>query len=180
MEETIRFYAENEMDTIPLICIEHETQLKKPRMKVGMEIGEYVFIALMAITSASELWFAKDYYGERCVIKIVDKCNNIELIQKIRAIQCDNLVPILDCGTIDSYWYEVYPYYKNGHLKEQLEEDKIKQIVLPAIICALEYLHGAGIIHNDIKPQNIFWNDEKTQIVLGDYGPPRAGVVGRV
>lgn len=170
MEETIRMDDLSEMDTIPLICTENQLQLKKPKMKAGTEIGEYELISPMSITHNSELWFAKDYSGVRCVVKITDERKNIELIQRIRSMQNDHLVPILDCGFIDGYWYEVSPYYKNGHLKGIIEEDRLKTVVLPGMIHALDCLHEAGIVHNDIKPENIFWDDEYAQVLLGDYG----------
>lgn len=170
MEETIRFDSQYMMDTIPLICVENQIQLKKPKMNTAVEIGEYELISLMSVTTNSELWFGKDYFGNRCVVKIVDDIKNVELIQRIRSLQNDNLVQILDCGFIDCYWYEVYPYYENGYLKGIIDEDTIKTIVLPGIISALDCLHEAGIVHNDIKPENIFWDEDHSRILLGDFG----------
>ena len=169
MEETIRFDSQYMMDTIPLICVENQIQLKKPKMNTGIEIGEYELISLMSVTTNSELWFGKDYFGDRCVVKIVDDIKNVELIQRIRSLQSDNLVQILDCGFIDCYWYEVYPYYKNGYLKGIIDEDTIKTVVLPGIINALDCLHESVIVHNDIKPENIFWDEDNSRILLGDF-----------
>lgn len=170
MEETIRLPEEQAPDTIPALCAEHQVQLHKPKWMAGMEVGEYSLLAPMMITASSELWFGKDDLGDRCVVKFTQAPVQTELIETIRTLTCDFLVPILDCGYLDSCWYEVYPYYKNGHLKDILEEDVLKTTVLPGVIQALECLHGAGIIHNDIKPENIFWDEDRAGILLGDYG----------
>ena len=60
MEETVRFNTQNLMDTIPFTGLENQTQLRKPIMNSGMEIGGYRLISLMSVTSASELWFGKE------------------------------------------------------------------------------------------------------------------------
>lgn len=35
---------------------------------------------------------------------------------------------------------------------------------------ALEYIHGVGIIHNDVKTENIVWDPKKGEITLIDFG----------
>lgn len=39
--------------------------------------------------------------------------------------------------------------------KERLREDEIQRIMKPVLAC-LQYLHLAGVVHNDVKPHNIF------------------------
>lgn len=61
-------------------------------------------------------------------------------------------------GVISSYLQ--MPYYEGGNLKQWLEKNPSvtlprKQIILREILRGIEYLHDHGIIHSDIKPQNI-------------------------
>lgn len=51
-----------------------------------------------------------------------------------------------------------------------LEEKDIQRIVLQ-ILSALEYSHGMGVIHSDLKPENIMFADEDLQTIkLIDFG----------
>lgn len=41
--------------------------------------------------------------------------------------------------------------------------------IFSQIVDALHYLHDSGLMHRDLKPQNIFL-DKKNNVKLGDFG----------
>lgn len=91
------------------------------------------------------------------------------------AAGCTMLMPIEDAGIWqvgeDIFYYEVYPFYSMGDLKQlpPKEKETCKKIV-GQLNEAIHALHKEGLIHGDIKPDNIFWADhEMNQIILGDY-----------
>lgn len=165
-EDTIRPQLNMGEDTIPMICAGSDLQKKVPRLKSGNWIAGYELDSLMSVTASSELWFAKD----ACVVKVSSQRPDMELLQQIQDADYENLAQILDFGRDGDLYYEVYPFYRNGCIAGVVKEEDIKTKILPGLLNALEKLHGMGILHNDIKPGNIFWDNDKNGILLGDFG----------
>ena len=87
-----------------------------------------------------------------------------------------NIVNLLDVGTTENP-YIVIEYVNGKTLKDiirdskALPEDVSVQIAI-RILSALQHAHQAGIIHRDIKPQNILVN-QKGYIKVSDFGIAR-------
>jgi len=84
-----------------------------------------------------------------------------------------NIVKVLDYGDMDGQPYIVMEYLPGGTLKQRLPgkiiawEQAIKAL-LP-IAQALQFAHERNIIHRDVKPSNVLFNEAK-QPVLSDFG----------
>lgn len=80
--------------------------------------------------------------------------------------------------TFDIFWENHVPfiyqrYYVHGSLDSSFrrlnnQPDKKKQIMLD-VLNGMSYIHGEGIVHRDIKPGNIFL-DENDTAYLADFG----------
>ena len=170
MEMTIPAVADKSQMTLPMLCADSKIQYHKPVFQKGQIVDVYTLLAPMALTAMSELWFAESRYRERCVVKFCRQPMDAELLTKIQSYDSPWLAKILSYGRIGEFGYEVYPFYKGGSLDEPVSEDTLKTVVLPSLIKALKVLHNAGLAHNDIKPSNIFWAENKRSVVLGDFG----------
>ena len=83
-----------------------------------------------------------------------------------------NIVSIFDVGlTDDGRLYYVMPYLPNGDLSTRdLRENETAIVdILRALIRALGYAHKLGIIHRDVKPENVLF-DKLDRPLLADFG----------
>ena len=87
------------------------------------------------------------------------------------------IVPVLDSGAVDDQLYFVLPYMDGGTLRERLNRDKQLPIedalvIAKSVSSALAYAHQQGLIHRDVKPENILFT--RGQACLADFGIARA------
>lgn len=92
----------------------------------------------------------------------------------IANLEHSNIVRIHDVGVIDnSILYMAMEYLSGGTLKEKLKDRCLSYAeslrVLEQVSSGLDYAHGKGYIHRDVKPGNILFRDNGTA-VLTDFG----------
>jgi len=88
-----------------------------------------------------------------------------------------NIIHIYDVGKEKGNIYMAMEYIEGGSLKERIEQgnlgiEEIERIV-SLIAEALEYSHNKGVIHRDIKPDNILFHPDGRPVVV-DFGIAKA------
>lgn len=88
-----------------------------------------------------------------------------------------NIVNLLDVGEEDGYRYLVMEYMRGRTLKDIITEkgalpEPVAGQIAIRILSALQHAHDNGIIHRDIKPQNILINAEGL-VKVADFGIAR-------
>ncbi|MGH2620058.1 MAG: serine/threonine-protein kinase, partial [Anaerolineales bacterium] len=91
-------------------------------------------------------------------------------------LQHPHILPVHDFGEAEGYTYIVMPYVQTGTLAglltgRPLPLPRIQEIV-SQVGMALDYAHGRGLIHRDVKPSNILI-DESGNTLLTDFGLAR-------
>ncbi len=98
--------------------------------------------------------------------------------QAAASLSHPNIVNIYDVGEENGIYYIVMEYIKGKTLKEYIREkgklDWEEAVRIAIQICsALKHAHKNGIIHRDIKPQNILVSEDGT-VKVTDFGIARA------
>jgi len=92
-----------------------------------------------------------------------------------------NILPLLDSGHADGFLYHVTPFMEGETLGDRLRRERQLPIVDTVRIArevadALDYAHSEGVIHRDVKPENIMLT--RRHALVADFGVARAIDIG--
>ena len=92
-------------------------------------------------------------------------------------LQHPHIVPLLAAGDMDGLPYYTMPFVQGESLRERLARHGALGIgetvhVLRDVASALAYAHGEGVVHRDIKPDNIILSGGVA--VVADFGVAKA------
>ena len=93
--------------------------------------------------------------GERFLAEIETTAN----------LQHPHILALFDSGEADGFVFYVMPYVEGESLRDKLDREKqlgVKDAVAitQKIAGALDYAHGNGVVHRDIKPGNILLSEQ--------------------
>jgi len=162
-------YGAESPDIFNLPALSENVRLKGKKGSYGLvkeltdKTGEAV-IYLSRDLDSSKHYVAKLYRAD-----VRPKSAVVDFLMKTDS---ENIIKLVDYGDYGNKFFEIYRYYDNGDLSKNvpLPCDLIKNTVVPNVIEGLKLIHENNIIHRDIKPNNLFLNDDKTKVVIGDFG----------
>lgn len=149
--------------------------------------GRYEITELIGVGGMADVYKATDILEDKTVaVKILktEFANNEEFVRRFRneskaiaVLSHPNIVKIFDVGFTEKIQFIVMEYIDGITLKEFMEQQgviKWKDCVhfITQILRALQHAHDRGIVHRDIKPQNIMLFSDGTIKVM-DFGIAR-------
>jgi beta-lactam-binding protein with PASTA domain/predicted Ser/Thr protein kinase len=161
----------------------------QPEQVVG---GRYRVVRKLGGGGMADVYLCEDLtLGRHVAIKVLLQryLNDPTFVERFRreakaaaGLNHQNLVSIYDWGEVEGTYYIVMEYVEGETLKDlirrrgRLSGNESVGIALQ-LLAAVEFAHRSGIVHRDIKPQNVMIDRGGTVKVM-DFGIARAGDSG--
>jgi serine/threonine protein kinase/tetratricopeptide (TPR) repeat protein len=163
-------------------------------LETGQRFGRYHIIKLLGLGGMGAVYRAWDEeLGVGVAVKIVrpeiatdpEAARDLEKRFKrelllARQVTHPNVVRIHDMGEIDSIKYITMPYVDGAELTAILKKNErglpVEQVLAVArgVVSGLIAAHQAGVVHRDLKPDNIMVENGTNEAMIMDFGIARS------
>jgi TolB-like protein/Flp pilus assembly protein TadD len=155
---------------------------------IGADLeGRYTILEVLGYGSSATVYLAVDIRHQRRVaLKVlaaeVGETLGIERFQReiltAARLQHPNILPLFDSGTAGGRLWYAMPFVESGSLRDRMAREGQMDLgqtvqLVREVADALTYAHGQGVVHRDVKPENIMLSAEG-HARLADFGLARA------
>ena len=161
------------------------TEVLADRLKLALAT-RYAIERLLGQGGMATVYLARDLRHDRRVAlkvlrpelaAVIGAERFLHEIRVTASLQHPHILPLHDSGEADSFLYYVMPYVEGESLRDRLRHERQLPIedavrIAGEVAAALSYAHGRGVIHRDVKPENILVASGSA--VVADFGIARA------
>jgi len=150
---------------------------------VGRKLGSYEIVALLGQGGMATVY--KGYRGDidrYVAVKVLPPHPGLDQqfidrfkleARTIARLEHPHILPLYDYGVEDDILYLVMAFIEGGSLANRIDQGPLPlpeiDRLLRQLASALDYAHRQGVIHRDIKPDNILL-DKEGNALLADFG----------
>ncbi len=143
--------------------------------------NKFTILACIKKTEATGVYVAKNKKGEKVLLKVLsNKLVDAETLNRFKRearilakLDHPNIVKVNEWNFGEECSFISFEYFESDNLRKIIrennlsEEQKIK--IVADILTGIDYLHKNGVIHRDLKPDNILV-DKNLQLKITDFG----------
>lgn len=156
-------------------------------LEPGTQIGKYLILERIGTGGMADVYEAEDTFLERIVaMKVLpsefareqERVMRFDReVRNLAALDHPNIVTVYDVGHDGGCHYYTMTLLRGGDLKQRIQHQGLTPDqaldIFEQVTDALGYAHSKGLIHRDIKPQNIMF-DRQGRPILTDLGIAKA------
>jgi serine/threonine-protein kinase len=150
--------------------------------------AQYRIVRLLGRGGMGAVYLARDLALDREVaIKVLKTDSSAREVQEqlrreartAARLSHPNIVPLHAFGEVEGMPYFVMGYVRGESLAARLRRDgrlpeEDARRILADLADALQHAHRQGVVHRDVKPDNVLLDDESGRALLTDFGVARA------
>ncbi|KAF7797069.1 hypothetical protein EIP86_008261 [Pleurotus ostreatoroseus] len=164
----------------------HTIESDAGRLKLVEALGEgaygVVFRAVEQHTEGTSSKKSPNQYAVKVLLRADDhtvtgQCQSREIVTHKIASEHPNVLTLHQVIEDDPFIYLVMDYCPGGDMYTAIVErqaycqnDALVKSVFVQILDAVQSCHEKSIYHRDLKPDNIFINEDDSKVFLGDFG----------
>ncbi len=157
-------------------------EIREAPAKQGMpEIGsvlrgaeDYTVLERIGTPSGeAELYLCETASGEKVAAKIYRRENPLKegVTEALKSIRSPRVARVYDVFSLEGRTAVILQYFKNGSLSGRtFSLPELKETIIPGINEGLKAIHGANLLHKDLKPANIMLCDDGKNVAIIDFG----------
>ncbi len=168
---------------------------RRSTIRPGMQIGRFQVLALLGAGGMGKVFLARDTQLDRkLALKLLPGryTRNPEWLRRfllearvISTLNHPNIITIHDIGETDGHHYIATEHIDGETLRELIKPGRIEPIraleIAVQLAGALDVAHSAGLVHRDVKPENVMVRPDGI-VKLLDFGlakPLKGELLGR-